>query len=127
MRNVLDDVIRFHALAGIPIAHEPVFPSAERIALRLRLIAEEHGELIAAITTKDMVETADAIADLVYVAIGMAVEFGIPLTAVWNEVQRSNMAKRDPITGEVLHRADGKVLKPEGWTPPDIASIIKNA
>jgi predicted HAD superfamily Cof-like phosphohydrolase len=43
----------------------------------------------------------------------------------WKEVIRSNMAKVDPETGFVKKRADGKILKPEGWTPPDLASLIE--
>jgi predicted HAD superfamily Cof-like phosphohydrolase len=34
------------------------------------------------------------------------------------------MAKVDPATGKVIKRADGKVLKPEGWTPPDVAAAL---
>jgi predicted HAD superfamily Cof-like phosphohydrolase len=41
--------------------------------------------------------------------------------AAWNEVMRTNFAKIDPETGKVRKREDGKVLKPEGWTPPDLA------
>ena len=50
----------------------------------------------------------------------------IPQQDVWNEVARSNLAKIDDETGKVLKRVDGKVLKPEGWTPPDIKSILDN-
>ena len=49
---------------------------------------------------------------------------GIPLDRVWAAVHRSNMAKVDPATGKVIKRADGKVLKPEGWTPPDIPAAL---
>lgn len=72
----------------------------------------------------DMEEIADGLADLIYVAVGAALEFGIPLDRVWAEVQRSNMAKVDAETGRVRKRADGKVLKPDGWTPPDIKSAL---
>jgi hypothetical protein len=27
---------------------------------------------------------------------------------------------------KVLKREDGKVLKPEGWSPPDIKKILEN-
>jgi predicted HAD superfamily Cof-like phosphohydrolase len=43
----------------------------------------------------------------------------------WAEVVRSNMAKVDPVTGKVIKRADGKILKPEGWTPPQLAQFTK--
>lgn len=72
-----------------------------------------------------MEKIADGLADVIYVAVGAALEFGIPLDRVWAEVHRSNMAKVDPATGKVIKRADGKVLKPEGWTPPDVAGVLK--
>jgi predicted HAD superfamily Cof-like phosphohydrolase len=95
-----------------------------RLMLQVKLINEEHSELIEAILERDMVKLADACADLIYVIIGLAVEFNIPLGTVWDAVHVSNMAKRDPKTGKVLKRADGKVLKPEGWQPPDIRAIL---
>jgi predicted HAD superfamily Cof-like phosphohydrolase len=35
------------------------------------------------------------------------------------------MAKVDPVTGKVIRRADGKILKPEGWTPPQLELFTK--
>ena len=61
---------------------------------------------------------------MIYIAVGTALELGIPLEPVWDEVHRSNMAKVDPETGKVRKREDGKVLKPEGWVRPDIAGAI---
>jgi predicted HAD superfamily Cof-like phosphohydrolase len=75
-----------------------------------------------------MVEVADGIIDSIYVLVGMGLELGLPLEALWNEVQRSNMAKaieQPDGTFKVMRRADGKVLKPEGWTPPDIAGVLR--
>jgi len=122
-----EDVEDFHKVMGLPVLDKPQFPPQERIDLRVKLIAEEVEETLEAIYKRDMVETADGLADIIYVCIGAALEFGIPLNDVWNEVQRSNMAKVDPLTGKVNKREDGKVLKPEGWTPPNIALIISEA
>ena len=71
-----------------------------------------------------MVEIADGIVDAIYVLAGCGVTMGIPLGEVWHEVQRSNMAKVDPETGKVRRRDDGKILKPEGWTPPDVKKAL---
>jgi len=38
---------------------------------------------------------------------------------------RTNFAKIDPATGRVNKREDGKVLKPEGWTPPELDQFIQ--
>lgn len=124
MKSILADVRAFHEACNVPVLSEPTLPE-DRIALRLDILEEEVREFRAAIEARDIVQTADALADIIYVAAGTALEFGIPLEKVWAEVQRSNMAKRCPETGKVLHREDGKVLKPEGWTPPNIAAILQ--
>jgi len=67
----------------------------------------------------DFVESIDGICDLIFVAFGAAVRFGIDLTPFFEEVSRANLAKEGGTT-----RADGKVLKPEGWKPPDHDRIL---
>jgi hypothetical protein len=52
-------------------------------------------------------------------------EMGIPFDAVWRAVHESNMAKLGP-NGEIIRREDGKVLKPPGWTAPDIAAVLND-
>ena len=130
--KMISDVREFHERFGVPVETVPTVPSVERRELRMRLIAEEFNELKDAFGFRDMgggekwlsdcdlPETADAIADLIYVLIGTAHEFGIPLDDVWNAVQVSNMSKLGGAT-----RPDGKILKPEGWKAPDVAGILK--
>jgi len=124
MRKVMLDVALFHQATDTPLLLQPTIPAKARSNLRVALIQEECDELIEAIGRRDLVEIADACADLIYVVAGTAHEYGIPLEEVWDEVQRSNMAKVDPTTGKVRRREDDKILKPEGWTPPDIATIL---
>jgi predicted HAD superfamily Cof-like phosphohydrolase len=50
---------------------------------------------------------------------------GYDVDGAWTEVARSNLAKIDINTGKVIKRADGKVLKPEGWTAPVLAPFVK--
>ena len=50
---------------------------------------------------------------------------GYDVAGAWNEVMRSNMAKVDRQTSKVKRREDGKILKPEGWTPPDLTKFVK--
>ena len=92
--------------------------------LYMKLIKEEHDELIVAFGNRNMVEIADACADLKWVIEGLEHTLKIPQQEVWDEVARSNLSKISE-NGKVLKREDGKVLKPEGWTPPDIRSILK--
>lgn len=124
MKSLLDDVRSFHEATDTPVRTVPAI-YADRADLRVNLIEEEARETIEAIRAGDVVETADGLADIIYVCVGAALEFGIPLDRVWDEVQRSNMAKVDPVTGKVSKRkTDQKVLKPIGWQPPDIRKAV---
>lgn len=115
-----DDVVAFHRKFGLTIPDKPEWPEPETLHLRTSLIAEELVELTQALNNQDMLETADALADLIYVCIGAAVTLGIDLREVWNEVQRANMAKEGG-----GRREDGKIMKPVGWTPPDIEAALQ--
>ena len=116
-------VQEFHRAFGQCRANRPTFPSDDIIELRIKLIEEEFEELKQAIRNRDIVEFADAGADLLYVTYGTADVFGIPIDACFDAVHRSNMAKLDE-NGRPIKRADGKFLKPPGWTPPDIAGVL---
>ena len=87
--------------------------------LRMSLIREEARELLNAIDVNDLEGIADGICDLVYVAVGSGIAYGLDMVPFWEEVQRANM---DKLTGP--KRADGKQLKPEGWRPPDITGLL---
>jgi predicted HAD superfamily Cof-like phosphohydrolase len=116
------DVKDFHVAFGQRVGEKPELPNNDERILRVNLIAEEIEEYMDAEENNDIVEIADALADIIYIACGTAVSYGIPLDEIFNEVHRSNMAKL--VDGKVLRRADGKIQKPEGWTAPDIKSII---
>ncbi|MCR1981396.1 hypothetical protein NSA53_03970 [Cellulosimicrobium cellulans] len=117
-------VLDFHRSFRLPRHAEPTLDIApELAALRLRLLAEEAGELEDAIETGDLVAIADALADITYVVFGTAVTYGIDLEAVVREVHRANMSKLDD-QGRPLLRADGKVLKSDRYTPPDVNTVL---
>lgn len=92
--------------------------------LRRRLHTEEHDELCDELDADNRVGIARELADVVYVAYGTAYSLGIDLDEVLAEVHRANMTKRDA-DGRFALRADGKVLKPAGFTPPDVAGIVR--
>ena len=92
--------------------------------LYMRLIAEEYDELVDAFKNNDLVEIADACADLKWVIEGLEITMNIPKQEVWDEVARSNLSKIGP-EGKALKRADGKVLKPDTFFRPDIKSILE--
>ncbi len=92
--------------------------------LRVALLQEEVGEFVAASERSDLNGVADALADIVCVAYGTALTYGIDLDAVLHEVHRSNMSKLGS-DGRPLIREDGKVLKSEQYFPPDIESVLR--
>ena len=126
MKTAVDAVADFHSYFDLPVFERPVLPNVDRMTLRLSLIHEEVSELDVAAREQDITGIADGIADAIYVLIGMALEYGIPIEEVFNEVHRSNMTKvwQD---GSVRRRSDGKILKPPTYSPADIEAVLHRA
>ena len=99
-------------------------PSEANYDMYLSLIAEEYNELADAIAADDKVEQLDALVDILVVTMGAIRAGGFDGEGAWNEVMRTNFAKIDSNTGKVRKREDGKVLKPEGWEPPQLANFL---
>ncbi|MEO0734665.1 MAG: nucleoside triphosphate pyrophosphohydrolase family protein, partial [Bacteroidota bacterium] len=145
--NALADVAEFHRTFQLPVLASPQIPDADRCRLRINLLREELKELEAAIADNDLVEAADAFADLQYVLSGAILEFGLgnQFKALFEEVHRSNMSKtcatREEAEATVAHYAalgqagiiegsgdvflvyrieDRKVLKNINYSPADL-------
>ena len=128
MTSPSDMVREFHEKFGCPIgdtrnpqARTPSTP------LRLALLEEEYAtEYVPAVAAGDLVEIADALADMVYVIYGTALDHGIDLDAVLAEVHRSNMTKQhvgsQPVVGGFR-----KLGKGPGFSPADIAAVLARA
>jgi predicted HAD superfamily Cof-like phosphohydrolase len=93
--------------------------------LYLDLMEEEWKELRVALDSGDRVEQLDALLDFIVVTTGAIHSAGMDGEGGWKEVMRTNFAKIDKGTGKVRKREDGKVLKPQGWTPPDLKPYVK--
>lgn len=93
--------------------------------LYTKLINEEVQELWSAIANGDKVECLDALLDILVVTTGAIHSLGADGPGGWREVMRTNFVKVDPVTGKVRKREDGKVLKPDGWQPPNLKPFIK--
>lgn len=119
--NYFEMVREFHETFKQPIGK--TVGLTNRARLRTDMLTEEFDEYIEALADCDIVELADALADMVYIACGTAVEFGIPFDDVFAEVHRANMSKLMP-DGTPLLREDGKVMKGPDYTPPNIKSIL---
>lgn len=131
-------MMEFMRRAQQEVKGSPDMPSEEVRILRCELIREEFCELMDAFGVAwddkeekfkvnyerdDLVEVADAIADLLYVVLGTAVACGINIDPIYQAVHESNMAK----FGEGgYRREDGKWMKPPNWQPPNIISELLN-
>jgi predicted HAD superfamily Cof-like phosphohydrolase len=91
----------------------------------LGLIEEEMKELQVAIDSSDKVEQLDALIDILVVTVGAIHSAGFDAEGAWKEVMMTNFAKIDKETGKVRKREDGKVLKPQGWTPPNLKPFVE--
>jgi predicted HAD superfamily Cof-like phosphohydrolase len=96
----------------------------EQYKLYLSLMDEEWKELKAALLMEDRVEQLDALLDFIVVTIGAIHSGGFDGEGGWKEVIGTNLAKIDKETGKVRKREDGKVLKPVGWVPPELAPFV---
>ena len=98
--------------------------NTDQFNMYLKLIEEEAEELNQAIIAKDKVEMLDALVDIIVVTIGAIHSMGADAEGAWNEVMRTNLDKIDKTTGKVRKREDGKVLKPDGWIPPNLEQFL---
>jgi len=99
----------------------------DQLNLYISLISEEYQELSRAIDRLDKTETLDALIDILVVTIGAIHSMGADAGGAWQEVMRTNMAKIDPETGLVRRRDDGKILKPDGWRPPNLEPFLRKS
>ena len=96
----------------------------EQFKMYAKLITEEYDELQVALANKDAVETLDALTDILVVTIGAINSMGADGEGAWREVMATNFNKIDRQLGKVRRRDDGKILKPEGWVPPNFKKFV---
>ena len=128
MKDQLDKLVAFHRTFGAHLETTPVaeLPDAT-IDIRIKLLQEELDEYARAARDHDLIETADALTDLLYVLLGTYVTHGLQdyAEALFDEVHRSNMSKLDE-NGQPIHRHDGKVLKSRQYRAPDIRAVLSS-
>lgn len=121
-----DDVKAFHEKFQVPMAAVPSLLDPDALSFRLKFLYEELHEFEDSAKWQDLEGMADALVDLVYIAMGTALMMGLPWQDLWNNVQRANMTKR-------LAKPDGSdskrgnpldVVKPPGWVGPDHGPLL---
>ena len=133
-----EKIVEFHDAVGSPVPSKPVVPSLEILQLRQKLLQEEFAEATEALEAltavlqsddpaddpakpADVTEWVHELTDLLYVTYGAILACGVDPDAVFAEVHRANLSKAGG-----PRRADGKILKPPGWQPADVRSVIEN-
>lgn len=126
MSDLQHAVRAFHRAFKLPVGDyaKPSALDEERGKLRYDMLYEELVELWAALKDGDLVAQADALGDILYLALGGFVELGVDSTPVFWAIHDSNRSKLGADGAPVL-RGDGKVLKGPGYFPPKIAEAIQ--
>jgi predicted HAD superfamily Cof-like phosphohydrolase len=129
MEKQLLMVRAFQTAFDAPMPEKPTRLDEKRAKLRHKLLQEEVTEIKKALAIEEDLDAleaiSDGIVDAMYILLGTAHEYGIGdrLPLMFDEVHNANMRKLGE-DGKPIYRKDGKVMKPEGWTPPNLKSIL---
>lgn len=123
MSKTFTDVSVFLSAVGQQVPNKPI-GETDQSKLYKKLIDEEYQEFLEAFYTHDTAEEIDACFDMMWVIIGYMKSRGWDCENIWDEGAKSNLSKIDPSTGLVRRREDGKILKPEGWQPPNFKKFV---
>ena len=118
-----EKVKQFMQTFGQEVKTKSSFSDEKTNQLRLDLISEELEELKNAMESKDLLEVADALTDILYVTYGAGHAFGINLDKCFDEVQNSNMSKLGS-DGKPIYNESGKVMKGPDYFKPDLSKYL---
>ena len=118
-----EKVKQFMQTFGQEVKTKASFSDEKTNQLRLDLISEELEELKNAMDSKDLLEVADALTDILYVTYGAGHAFGINLDKCFDEVQNSNMSKLGA-DGKPIYNKSGKVMKGPDYFKPDLSKFL---
>jgi predicted HAD superfamily Cof-like phosphohydrolase len=127
-----DKVREFANKFRVDMATIPIVPLQEVMDFRTTLLSEEFHEYLASYEklkqiqgqpfqeVAEMENLVDALVDLVYVAIGTCLVYGVDFDKAFNEVHRANMSKvRAKHASQSKRGSSYDVVKPPGWVGPD--------
>lgn len=119
----VDAVRDWLTAAGLPVPGHPTLDIApNQREMACALIEEEAAEFRAAVEASDLVEIADAVADLIWVVLEAGITFGIPIEEVFAEARRSNLTKIE--SGAPVVNDAGKIVAGPGFSAPDLLPIL---
>ena len=118
-KMMLDEIMELFATVDNPSDAKAALKSFIDNSKDIDLLEFADGDIAGLIS-----EQADALVDAYYYSLNAAAKKGCNMSAIFQLVHGANMAKRDPETGKFIKRADGKIIKPPGWTAPDVNAEI---
>jgi predicted HAD superfamily Cof-like phosphohydrolase len=124
MSKTFTDVAVFLSACGQHTPNVPDPKVSDLAELYKKLIKEEVEEFWEAEAAGDDAEQLDACFDMMWVIIGYMKARGWDCERAWDEGAKSNLSKIDSFSGKVIRREDGKILKPEGWKPPNFKKFV---
>lgn len=124
--NLFKDILEFHEKFELKYDGKPRTLESELRHFRIDFMEEELVEYIEASHSGDLAKQLDALVDLVYVALGTAHIQGFDFNEAWRRVHEANMKKvRAVVVTDSKRRSTYDVVKPAGWTPPDLSDLVK--
>lgn len=119
-RTNFHDIVEFHVHFDLNYEGPPRILDADLLDFRTKFMQEELEEFTLACFNDDLCKAADALVDLVYVALGTAFMMGVPWESCWDNVHAANMKKvRALRAGDSKRGSAYDVVKPAGWQAPD--------
>lgn len=115
------DIRGMHLYHGLPAPVRPTLLTTEDFEFRHDFMLEETDEFSRAHKGGDLPAAFDALLDLSVVTLGTAVMMALPWQYGWDAVLRANLAKQ---RGGSDRHGRFDLLKPPGWTPPDLAAEL---
>jgi predicted HAD superfamily Cof-like phosphohydrolase len=138
MSNEYDDVLAFFLKYRQIVSTKPTHITKRKLTERANFMFEELLEFAEASglgfdkrlmrfkpsddSDQDLAGQADALIDMVYVAMGTSIMLGLPWSKLWDEVHAANMKKKAAPTPRM---PNGDAVKPPGWTSPDARVILE--
>lgn len=139
-----NDVRMFHQKFGMLDSATPTHLTKRKLTERIKFLQEELNEfaegcgldneyhkstesmeIVDSGADQDLAAQADALVDLVYVALGTASMMGLPWIELWEDVQRANLSKVRGVKPTRNNKVD--VIKPAGWVGPKTKAILLTA
>ena len=125
MTDLMKDIKEFHEKFELRGPQQPTQLPGDLHEFRVDFMFEELHEYRLAHQQGNIVDQLDALVDLTYVVLGTAYLHGFDFNEAWRRVHAANMEKIRAASGFDSRRGSAyDVVKPEGWTAPDLSDLV---